>query len=89
MCVTNGVKHGARRALFSAIGSVTAVVGNMACSAVGIGAVLAASASMFGITKWLGVAYLFYIGVSTLRSQYTSFDLPSHSLAGSGRMSLQ
>ena len=51
MCVTHGVNHGARRTLFSALGSVTAVVGIMACSAIGLGAALAASESAFNRFK--------------------------------------
>lgn len=77
MCVTNGVNHGARRAFFSAIGSITAAVGIMACSALGVGAVLAASGELFNVIKWFGVGYLLYIGISTLRSTASSFELPA------------
>jgi threonine/homoserine/homoserine lactone efflux protein len=76
MCVTSGVNVGARRTLFAALGSVTAVLAIMACSAVGVGAVLAASETLFNAIKWCGVAYLIYIGVSTLRSSASSFELP-------------
>ncbi len=75
MCVTQGVRHGARRALFSALGSVTAVVGIMACSFVGLGAVMAASGPWFAGVKWFGVAYLLYVGVSTFRSTQSSFEV--------------
>lgn len=77
MCVTNAVNHGVRRTFFSAIGSVTAVTGIMACSAIGVGAVLAASETLFHVIKWFGVGYLLYIGVTTLRSTASSFELPS------------
>lgn len=77
MCVTNAVNHGVRRTFFSAIGSVTAVTGIMACSAIGVGAVLAASEILFHAIKWFGVAYLLYIGITTLRSTASSFELPS------------
>ena len=72
MCMTLGVQHGARRTLFAAVGSVCAVVGIMACSAVGLGVALAASETLFSLLKWLGVAYLFYIGVTTFRSVCSS-----------------
>lgn len=77
MCVTNGVNHGAKRAFFSAIGSITAAVGIMACSALGVGAVMTASGELFSVIKWFGVGYLLYIGVSTLRSSASSFELPA------------
>ena len=77
MCVTNGVNYGAKRTLFSALGSVTAVVGIMACSAIGLGAALAASEQAFNVIKWCGVAYLLYIGVTTLRSTDSNFQFSS------------
>ena len=77
MCVTNGVNYGAKRTLFSALGSVTAVVGIMTCSAIGLGTALAASEYAFNVIKWCGVAYLLYIGVTTLRSTDSNFELAS------------
>ena len=88
MCVTQGVNHGARRALFAALGSVTAVVGIMACSAVGLGAVLATSERAFSAVKWLGVAYLLYVGITTLRSTASSFELPADGNASPNRLGL-
>jgi threonine/homoserine/homoserine lactone efflux protein len=88
MCVTNAVNHGARRTFFSAIGSVTAVVGIMTCSAVGVGAVLAASETLFHAIKWFGVGYLLYIGIGTLRSTTSSFDLPSQVAGRASRLAL-
>lgn len=75
MCVTSGVNDGAKRTLFAALGSITSVVGIMACSAIGVGAVLAASEMLFSGIKWFGVAYLFYLGVSSLRSKASSFSV--------------
>jgi threonine/homoserine/homoserine lactone efflux protein len=88
MCVTQGVNHGARRALFAALGSVTAVVGIMACSAIGLGATLAASEHAFSVVKWLGVGYLLYIGVTTLRSTTASFALAAEDRGSPNRLAL-
>lgn len=88
MCVTNGVHHGARRTFFSALGSVTAVIGIMACSAAGVGAVMAASDALFQTIKWAGAAYLVYVGVATFRSTTSSFDLPSVTPSTSSRRAL-
>lgn len=88
MCVTQGAHRGARRAGFAALGSVTAVVGIMVCSAIGLGAALAASEQAFNLIKWLGVAYLVYVGVSMLRSSASSFEVPSDGAASSSRWSL-
>lgn len=88
MCVSNAVNHGVRRTFFSAIGSVTAVVGIMACSAIGVGAALAASETLFHAIKWFGVGYLLYIGITTLRSTTSNFELPFGTAGRSSRKAL-
>ena len=88
MCLTNGVNYGARRTLFSALGSITAVVGIMICSALGLGAVLAASEQVFNIIKWVGAAYLLYLGISTLRSTVSDFELPAQGAGDASRLKL-
>ncbi len=75
MCVASGIAHGAKRTLYCALGSVTAVVGIMAASALGLGAILAISETLFALIKWLGVAYLLYIGVTTLRAKNADFAI--------------
>jgi threonine/homoserine/homoserine lactone efflux protein len=69
LCITNGIKHGTYRAAFSAAGSITAVVGIMLLSAIGLGAALAASEFVFAVIKWLGAAYLLYLGIRLLLSK--------------------
>jgi threonine/homoserine/homoserine lactone efflux protein len=75
MCVTNSVNFGARKTMFCALGSVLAVLCIIASSALGLGAVLQTSELAFAIIKWLGVAYLLYIGVTTLLSKQGDFQL--------------
>ena len=69
MCVTTAIHHGPRKALLSAGGSVTAVLGVMTLSALGLGALLAASEVAFAIAKLLGASYLIALGIKTFRSQ--------------------
>ena len=71
MCVTTAIHHGPRKALLSASGSVTAVLGVMTLSALGLGALLAASEVAFAIAKLLGASYLIALGIKTFRSQGT------------------
>ena len=71
MCVTTAIHHGLRKALLSAGGSVTAVLGVMTLSALGLGALLAASEVAFAIAKLLGASYLIALGIKTFRSQGT------------------
>ena len=69
MCMTTSLNHGPRKAMTSAAGSVSAVLGVMLLSALGLGALLAASETAFTVAKVLGAAYLIYLGVKTFRSE--------------------
>jgi threonine/homoserine/homoserine lactone efflux protein len=68
MCVSTAVNLGPRKALVACLGSTTAIVGIMALSALGLGTALAASETAFQVLKWLGAAYLVYLGVRSLLS---------------------
>ena len=68
MCMTNSINHGPRRAMTSVAGSITAVVGVMLLSAMGVGALLAASEVAFTTVKVVGAAYLIWLGIKTFRS---------------------
>lgn len=74
MCITNAIHRGAGMAICSALGSVTAVLGIMLLSAMGLGALLAASETAFSVLKIGGAAYLIYLGVKTWRSPSMGFQ---------------
>ncbi len=88
MCVTNSINFGARMTLFPALGNITSLIAIMSCSALGIGAILATSAMIFSIIKYLGVAYLLYLGISSLRSKNSDFVLPAETEIRSTRLRL-
>ena len=71
MCITTSLNHGPRQAITSALGSVSAVLGVMLLSALGLGALLAASKTAFTVAKVVGATYLIYLGIKTFRSQAT------------------
>ncbi len=68
MCMTNSINHGPRRAMTSVAGAVTAVLCVMVLSAMGLGALLAASETAFMVAKVAGAAYLIWLGIKTFRS---------------------
>jgi threonine/homoserine/homoserine lactone efflux protein len=68
MCMTNSINHGPRRAMTSVAGAVTAVLFVMLLSAMGLGALLAASETAFLAAKVAGAAYLIWLGIKTFRS---------------------
>ncbi|MFM2276558.1 MAG: hypothetical protein RL211_2430 [Pseudomonadota bacterium] len=65
MSMTNAATYGTAKALMSTAGSVTAVLGVMILSSMGLGAVLAASDTAFTVLKVVGAAYLIYLGITT------------------------
>ncbi|MBX3659405.1 MAG: LysE family translocator [Ramlibacter sp.] len=74
MCVTNAVNHGPRRAMTSVAGAVTAILCVMGLSAMGLGALLAASETAFTTAKLAGAAYLIWLGVRTFRSESLTLE---------------
>lgn len=75
MCISTSVNLGPRKALVASLGSTTAIVGIMALSALGLGTALAASESLFTALKWLGAAYLAYLGIKSLLSSATDIAI--------------
>jgi len=60
---------GGKRAGFAAmLGSWCGASVHVLMAAVGLSAMLAASASAFSVVKWLGAAYLIWLGIHALRS---------------------
>lgn len=68
LALMNGSRFGFRRASAGIAGAGLSDIALMCAAALGLGAVLAASAFWFTVVKWLGVAYLVWIGVQMIRS---------------------
>src|SRR5450755_536811 len=66
--VSQGIRGALRRTLPAAAGILTANGIYFALSATSLGAIIAASARFFTIAKWLGAAYLIYLGIKALLS---------------------
>lgn len=77
LCVTHAARYGVRPALGTIVGGMTASMTLMGLSALGLGAVIAASDTLFHIIKWAGAAYLLYLGVTTWRSQSDGEHAPA------------
>jgi homoserine/homoserine lactone efflux protein len=67
MTFTNAVNHGPWRALSALGGALAANFAIMMLSALGLGALLAASEAAFTALKLIGAAYLIWLGVRTFR----------------------
>jgi len=68
LSMTHGIQHGLRRTFSTMLGLLTGVTIILAISLAGLGAVLLASSLAFEVLKYVGAAYLVYLGVRTWRS---------------------
>ncbi len=69
LALANGARYGVRRSvpgMFGAVMSDFVLVGSVA---LGLGALLAASEFWFSVVKWVGAAYLAWLGIKLLRSR--------------------
>lgn len=68
LVVSYALGQGWRTALPMAVGVALGDFTAMTLSMLGIGALLAASATVFTILKWIGAAYLIYLGIKLFRA---------------------
>ncbi len=68
LCLSHGVVHGRRRTLMTVLGLVSSSLVLIALSAFGLGAILATSGTLFAIVKYVGAAYLVWLGFSLWRA---------------------
>lgn len=69
--ISHSLGYGWRRVMFTAFGDVLANVIQMALAATGLGLILATSATAFSVLKIIGIIYLVWLGVKTIRSKVT------------------
>lgn len=62
LALTNGSRFGVRGAGFGFLGAAVSDAVLIAAASLGLGALLLASALLFNLVKWIGVAYLLWLG---------------------------
>ena len=67
--VTRSVAQGPRAGLVSVLGVHAGTLVHVAAAVAGLSALLAASATAFSVVKYLGAAYLIYLGVRQVRAR--------------------
>ena len=94
LALTHGALHGRRKALYTIFGGALGFVTIIALSMFGIGALLKASLTGLTVMKWVGGAYLVWLGVQVWRSPPIGIDVgekiderPSWSLFRQGALS--
>ena len=81
------VRGGRRTGATAMLGIWTGAFGHVALAAAGLSALVLASAALFSAVKWLGVAYLLWIGLQALLSRGSGFATATATAAGQGRLS--
>ena len=91
--VSSALRGGVRAGLVAALGITAGCFVHIAAAAVGLSAVLMASSTAFTVLKWVGAAYLLYVGVRLLFSKTPSAinlkATQTYSTWASGRNSLK
>ena len=67
--LAQGAKSGLRAGSAAALGIVAGCCVHITAAALGVSALLAASSAAFSVLKWLGAAYLAYVGWGMLRAK--------------------
>ena len=86
LVVSYALGQGWRTALPMAVGVALGDFTAMTLSMLGIGALLAASATVFTIVKWIGAAYLIYLGIKLFRAGGTLDAKPRTDAASAAKM---
>lgn len=74
LIVANSMAHGSRYGLMTVAGTASAMVVQLALVVLGASAVLGLLAVLFDWLRWLGVAYLIWLGVRTWRASATDLE---------------
>jgi threonine/homoserine/homoserine lactone efflux protein len=77
LIMTSSARSGFRTATAAMAGCLTSLLAMMALSAAGLGALLQAFPTVFDTMRWIGAAYLAYLGIKSWRTQVQ--DLPEGS----------
>ncbi len=86
LVVSYALGQGFRTALPMAVGVALGDFTAMMLSMLGVGALLAASATIFTVLKWLGAAYLVWLGLKLWRAGGTLDAAPRTDAASASRM---
>jgi RhtB (resistance to homoserine/threonine) family protein len=68
LVIQNSIAYGKKSGMKTVLGSVSGLLIHTAAAVLGLSALLVQSAWLFTILKWVGAAYLIYIGISSLRT---------------------
>jgi len=69
LTLRNSLAYSRRAGLYTAVGVGAGNLVHATYSLIGIGAVISKSILLFNILKWVGAAYLIYVGIKSLKAR--------------------
>lgn len=75
MVMRQALVHGRRQAIITSFGIGAALMFHVSYTILGLGLIISQSVYLFNIVKWLGVAYLVYIGIKALKAGRTEITV--------------
>lgn len=84
MVMRQAIVHGRRQAIITSFGIGASLMFHVTYTILGLGLIISQSVYLFNIVKWLGVAYLVYIGVKALKAGKTEIEVSMPHQSGSG-----
>ncbi len=84
LALTHGALHGRRKAMYTIVGGALGFIVVIALSMFGIGALLQTSLVWLTVLKWLGGAYLVWLGIQVWRSPPLSLEETSSAAPRAG-----
>ena len=82
--MSTGMRHGYRAALAAILGLQAAILLHLLIVALGLGALLATSEAAFVVVKFLGAAYLVWLGIQKWRAPVMPVDADAPPVRGRG-----
>lgn len=74
--MNSGLNYGFKRGYITTFGLILGIITQFTFVAIGLGALVATSSAAFLVVKWVGVAYLAWLGIQQWRSPKQSWGLP-------------
>jgi threonine/homoserine/homoserine lactone efflux protein len=75
LVMSRGITQGSRAGIVTAAGVSVGLLGHTCLAAFGLGAILMASEILFTLLKYIGAAYLVYLGIRLILSQTNEFEI--------------
>ncbi len=83
--MTSGLRHGFARGYWNTAGLILGIMFQLAVVGIGLGTLLATSETAFALVKYLGVAYLIYLGWRQFRAQAAPVTLEGGEMSRESR----